>query len=121
MPEPLNKRQKAVKRQGEQRKALKGDQAALLVSYKKLQKDPAFLDLMKNVNDFIKYHQKLAQDGIGYTIKSVDGKTVQEEKHFTPSERTGHLDKAAGIQEIIDFVGRKFQKLEPPKPVEDVE
>ena len=110
----VNKRTAAAKKQAEQKKEQKADVRALLLSYQKIKDEPAFKDLLKNVNDFARYHVKLAQDGVGFKYgKDGDGKPVTTEVAFTPEQRTGHLDKAAGQQEIIDFVERKLAATLP--------
>lgn len=78
--------------------------------------NPAFLDIVKTAQRFIDLNHKLAQDGVGAREtghKLVDGTTEIENYFFTKDERIAYVDKAAGIQQVLDYIDRQ---LNPPKP-----
>lgn len=71
--------------------------------------NPILLDLMAKLKTFQAYHNKIAQDGIGARPtghKLVDGSAEVETIYLTNDQRAGHLDKAAGLQELADYVDR---------------
>lgn len=88
-------------------------------SYNRIKGELALTDLLEMCSKFQKYHLKLAQDGVGAREtghKLVDGTAEVENFFLDNNQRAGHLDKAAGIQEIIDYMDRQ---INPPtaKPV----
>ncbi len=75
------------------------------------------LDFRAKAEQFIKYHHKIAQDGMGarptgYKLQS--GEQEIENYYLTDSQIAGEMKKAAGIQEMLDYLDRM---LEPPKPI----
>lgn len=77
---------------------------ALTAEYLKIAKTPAFQDLLSKVKSFGDYHLKIAKDGVG--LKDVsEGR--QEIIKLSHEERVSELDKAAGIEEILDYLTRK--------------
>lgn len=66
-------------------------------------------DVLKKARAFAAYHVKVAQDGVGarktgYRLEN--GEDEVENVYFTAEQRVGHLDKAGGIQELIDYIER---------------
>lgn len=84
--------------------------------YQSESEGPLLEDILERARKYIKYHIKIAQDGVGSRKtgdKYENNQDVMEVYYLTPTERVTHLDKAAGIQEIIDTIERL---MEPPKP-----
>lgn len=83
--------------------------------YAKEKGGPLLEDLLAKCELFKGYHLKLAQDGVGARKtghKLVDGSEEVENFFLDNNQRAGHLDKASGIQEIVDYVERQ---LNPPQ------
>lgn len=84
-------------------------------AFAQIKDSPALADILQKCTDFQSYHVKLAQDGVGARktgYKLEDGTQEVENFFLDNNQRAGHLDKCAGIQEIIDYIGRQ---LNPPK------
>jgi hypothetical protein len=78
---------------------------------------PVLADILAKAKHFIEYHNKIAQDGVAARKtghKLVDGSDEIEIVDLTNDKRAGHLDKSAGIQELVDYIEAK---LDPPKVV----
>lgn len=72
---------------------------------------PVVRDLLVKAKKFQEYHIKLAQDGQGARSIGLDPTTrepILEPYALGPNERCSNLDKAAGIQELIDYVDRQI-------------
>lgn len=69
-------------------------------------------DILTKARAFVAYHNKIAQDGVG-SRKTGDhyenGTDVMEVYYLTAHERVSHLDKSAGIQELIDYIERQIE------------
>lgn len=72
---------------------------ALTAEYLKIAKTPAFQDLLSKVKSFSELHVRVAKDGVG--------RREQQIVKLNPEERVSELDKAAGIEEILDYLERK--------------
>lgn len=86
-------------------------------AYTKLKNNTALLDILKTGNSFMAMHNKLAQDGVGARKtghKLTNGEDEIENIYMTNDQRAGHLDKSAGIQELLDYIERQLA------PVSDV-
>jgi len=84
-------------------------QKLLKAEYFKVKESPALQDLMKKLHGFVDYHTKVAKDGIGYEqYTNATGDLQQKTVRFTPEERVSHLDKAAGLEEILDYIERQL-------------
>lgn len=82
---------------------------ALKAQYQKAAKSPVLRDLIKKIDGFGAYHLKMAKDGVGFEqIRMSDGSVEQKTVRFTPEERTGHLDRSAGIEEISNYIARQL-------------
>lgn len=82
---------------------------ALKAEYHKIAKSPALLDLLAKVKSFADYHTKVAKDGVGFQESRDDEGALQQMViRLEPAQRLTELDKAAGIQEIIDYLDRKI-------------
>lgn len=87
---------------------------------------PILTDLLQKANLYLKYHQKIAQDGVGARktgFKLKDGTEEVENYFLTQAERCAHLDKAAGIQEILDYIERMTATAvpDPQQPTAEAE
>lgn len=113
MPEEVEKTklEKVAARKEEAKKA-QGRSLVLKEEYKKLETNPAFIDLLAKVDSFAAYHTKLAKDrtGIENHDEVVGEKvvTVQNIVKLSEGERLAELDRAAGIEEIKDYVARQL-------------
>lgn len=68
---------------------------------------------------FQEWHTKIAQDGVGARetgYKLADGTKEVENVFLTPVQRVSHLDKNAGIQEILDFIDRMLAEPKDLNP-----
>lgn len=86
-------------------------QNELKISYKKIMNEPAFLDILKMAKQYSAYHLKLAKDGVGYQqtgAKDDSGNPVQATVFFSHEKRVTELDKAAGVEEITDYIERQI-------------
>lgn len=77
----------------------KGQLDVLHAEYLKLKDSPVLSDLLEKARSFAAYHTTIARDGVG---ADGEGNTI----YLEPHKRVSELDKAAGIQEIIDYIGR---------------
>lgn len=71
--------------------------------------NPVLLDILNKIEAFKAVHLKVAQDGVGSRKtgeKYENGSDVFDLIYLTPAQRAAHLDKAAGLQEIADYIGR---------------
>jgi hypothetical protein len=71
--------------------------------------DIIYPNLIEKITGFQKYHIKIAQDGVGARTtgyKLEDGSPEVENIYLTASQRASHLDKAAGLEEILDYLNR---------------
>ena len=81
----------------------------LKLAYGNKQAQPALADLKSKIQKFQQYHIKIAQDGVGAKktgYKLSDGSEEIENVYLTSEQRAAHLDKAAGLQEIFDYIER---------------
>ena len=88
---------------------------------------PLLADILAKANGFIKYHVKIAQDGVGArkTGHLLTNNQPEVENYFlSDSEIAGEMKKAAGIQELVDYIERqtaspeeevKVKKSDTPK------
>lgn len=100
--------------QKEKMKQQAGTVATVNDAYKKLRdsKNPAFADLQSKLTAFIAYHTKIAKDRVGMENRKevVDGKIVEvpQQVKLSNSERITELDRAAGIEEIQEYIARRL-------------
>lgn len=81
----------------------------LRISFKKIKDEPAFAEIMRMAKGFADYHSKMAKDGVGYRDngnRDISGNPQQEIVYFTNEKRVSEMDKAAGIEEVIDYLVR---------------
>lgn len=81
-------------------------------SYQAEKDGPVLTDLLAKAKQFISYHNKVAQDGVG--ARRVGDS--MEEYILSPAERCAQLDKAAGIQELVDYIERQLVIQPQPAP-----
>jgi hypothetical protein len=80
-------------------------------SYARIKDEPAFRDLLAKAKSFAAYHTKMAKDGVGYRDTGQfdeKGKPIQEIVYYTNEKRVSELDKAAGIEELEDYILRQI-------------
>jgi hypothetical protein len=68
-------------------------------------------DILSTAKQFIAMHNKIAQDGVGARKtghKLTNGEDEIENIYLTNNQRAGHLDKSAGIQELVDYIERQM-------------
>lgn len=109
--------QKAKALHDEKVKAARNEHEALKAVYLQEKDSPILADIISKAKRFQEYHVKLAQDGMGARKtghKLVDGSDEVENYFLTDSEIAGNMKKAAGIQEIVDYITRM---VTPPVPV----
>lgn len=73
-------------------------------------------DILSKTKSFIAYHQKLAQDGVGARktgYKLENGTDEVENYNLSKDDRVRELDKAAGQQELVDFIERQMTMADP--------
>lgn len=91
-------------------------------AYQSIKDHLAFLDLAEKAKSFVAYHQKIAQDGVGARptgYKLEDGTQETETYYLMAEKRVNELERAAGIQELIDYFERQT-KTEVPTPNPDL-
>lgn len=59
-------------------------------------------DLLKKAELLSQYHLKIAKDGVGYKNEG------KESYHLSSEERVRELDRAAGIDELFDYITRQI-------------
>ena len=77
--------------------------------------NPVLEDILKKATGFIKYHVKIAQDGVGArkTGHLLTNEQPEVENYFlSDSEIAGEMKKAAGIQELVDYIERQLAQPE---------
>ncbi len=74
--------------------------------------DPVLLDVLAKAKAFCAYHIKVAKDGVGTDIK---GALV----YHSNERRVSELDRAAGIQSLIDYIERQLEEVPDPLAVEE--
>lgn len=91
------------------------DQKTLKGIYATEKSAPLLEDILAKANGFINLHRKIAQDGVGSRKtghKLTDGSDEFDVIYLTASQRCGHLDKAAGLQELVDYIARQTSQPE---------
>lgn len=92
------------------------DAQALKALYLAKKDDPVIQDILVKTKQFISLHNKIAQDGVGARKtgeKYENGMDVIENIYLTNNQRAGHLDKSAGLQEMVDYIERQITVPEP--------
>jgi hypothetical protein len=85
-------------------------QNTLKISYKKIREEPAFADILVKAQGLHDLHLRLAKDGVGYQNTGkmdANGNPEQATVFFTHEKRVTELDKAAGIEELTDYIKRQ--------------
>lgn len=104
-------RAQKVKLHEQNTKKRASDFATLKAMYLARKDDLLLADVISKCEEFIKYHTKLAQDGVGARktgYKSTDGTPEIESYFFSNNEIVSEVKKAAGIQEILDYLHRQL-------------
>lgn len=76
-----------------------GNLQVLHAEYLKAKDSAVLADILEKCRSFSSYHQTVARDAVG-------ANAVGDVIYFTGEQRLSHIDKSAGIQEIIDYIGR---------------
>lgn len=93
-----------------------GDQAALKAMFMADKDNPLIANIIETGKGLIRYHVKIAQDGVGARktgYKLENGTDEVENYVFSNDEIAGEMKRAAGLQELIDYIERQ-QKLPDP-------
>lgn len=85
------------------KKAAKERAALLRGEYMQIANSAALKDLVAKMHGFRDYHRQIGNDALG-VAESPDGKA--QTVKLNGEERLREYDKAAGIQEIIDYAER---------------
>ncbi len=108
-----------------QRKALqrKKDNQAIRAMYQNEGNSDLVQHLLAKAREFAAYHITIAKDGVGARktgYKLEDGSPEVENYFLKQSERVSHLDKAAGIDELIGYIERQMTvEVVAPKPTDE--
>ncbi len=108
--------QKAREAHEKASKQRKNDQQTIKAAYLSGKGDLIIEDLLVKIPLWQKLHLKVAQDGVGIRptgFKLTNGEQEVENIYLTPDQRASHLDKSAGLQEILDYIERQTTV---PKP-----
>jgi hypothetical protein len=106
----LNRAQKAKALHDKKTKERLSDAKAVKAVYLAEREGPLLEDLLKKANGFIKYHVKIAQDGVGARKTGhllSNGQPEVENYFLSNSEIAGEMKKAAGLQELVDYIERQ--------------
>lgn len=107
LPKSRMQEKKEVQRKAAEERA--NTQKLLKAEYFKLKDSPAVEDLLKKLRGFIDYHTQIAKDGVAYeSVPDGSGGTTLKTVRVTPEERLSHLDKSAGLGEILDYFNRQL-------------
>lgn len=109
--EAKRKADKAEKKEAREQRlqTASGEAKKLKAAYKKLEGTEAFADLLAKISSFGDYHIKIAKDGVGYRDEvKPDGTKEQVLVQFTNEQKIDHLQRAAGIEEISDYITRQL-------------
>ena len=93
-------------------------------SYARIKDEPAFVDILAKAKSFAAYHTKMAKDAVGYRDTGEvyeNGKPVQEVVYYDQDKRVSELDKAAGIEELEDYILRQLTESAKLQVEEEVE
>lgn len=85
--------------------------------------NPVVLDILEKAAKFMAYHEKIAKDGFGARktgFKLENGQDEFENFYLTAEKRVNELEKAAGIQELLDYIER-MRKVDVPPPNPDLQ
>jgi hypothetical protein len=84
------------------------DITTLKYEYRKRQeeRDPVLRDILAKAQAFITYHNRVARDGVAYTEQ-------KEIMDLSSERRIRELDRASGLQELVDYIERQC-KDDPP-------
>lgn len=110
--------QKAKALHEQKTKERASDQATLKAMYLANPDDPILVDVLAKCQEFISYHVRIAQDGVGARktgFKLADGTAEIENYFFTNDEVASEMKKAAGIQELLDYLNRQLTIPVAPK------
>lgn len=119
----LNRAQKAKALHEKKTKERLSDAKAVKAVYLAEKDGPLLEDILKKANGFIKYHVKIAQDGVGARKTGhllVNNQPEVENYFLSNSEVAGEMKKAAGLQELVDYIERQItlpeQEIKVKKP-----
>jgi hypothetical protein len=90
-------------------KERKADRDRLKIAYKKASNEEVLEDILGKIKNFINYHTQVARDGVGGKPTGQVDKQNQPIIDYVPlskEERLTHLDKAAGQEEVLNYINR---------------
>lgn len=93
----------------EQQKALeerKAEADALRIEYRKLEKNPAFMDIVAKAKMLAEISTRAAIDGVGYDAQG-------HQVDISPDKASRLLGEAAGLQKLVAYVDRQLTTLTP--------
>lgn len=99
-----------------QAKIRQQEQASLKALYLQERESPIIADILKKGKAFIDYHHKIAQDGVGARktgYKLQDGTSEVENYFLSNDEIASEMKKAAGVQELVDYIERQLTLPNP--------
>ena len=103
--EAVEKRRVLHQKNSEERAKTASD---IKAAYQAVADSTVLVDILAKAKVFCTYHTKVAKDGVGYDQKG-------EVTYLTHEKRVSELDRAAGQQELIDYIERQLE--ETPKLV----
>lgn len=100
-------------------------------SFREIKDTPAMKNLIHYINTMVKMNEKIARDGVGARrtgYKLENGQEEVENIFLSKDERVAKLDRAAGQQDILDYLLRQTgsdadesDQPEPAKPEESTD
>lgn len=107
-------RQKRIEAQREKQRQRTGEIKALNALYNQSKDDPVILDILKTARELGAYHRTIAEDGVANEATGrvdKDGIAEMQMLRLNDRQRMGHLDKAAGIQEMLNYIDRRVNGM----------
>lgn len=88
----------------------------LKLAYEQAASGVVLQDILKKMESFIKYFEKIAKDGMGGKVvgKDENRNDIIEEYRLTPEERLSNLDKASGIESLQAYILAKATPVIEP-------
>ena len=108
--------QKAKELHEKKNEVRKRDAQAIKALYREAKDTPLIEDLIAKCKQFIAYHSKIAQDGVGARetgYKLEDGTKEVQNYFLSNDEIAGEMKKASGIQELLDYIERQIADPQP--------
>lgn len=106
--ERVKKREQMRERREERLKEEASKAKSLDIEWGKIKKSPAVAHWIKFLETAQEMHVRVATKGVGVKVIGQDeeGKDILDTVSLSPEERLSHLDRAAGIDEALDYLVR---------------